>query len=464
MSNDDERMHPATYNSFARVLDQCISLGPREELLVIHDESFEPYFEEFLHLARDRSLAVTFLFFPKGYQRDLVQRNKVSAGHGRVPLPRAVVGAIAESTAILNLLDGELYTSPVRGAILGQKRQAKSRLAHVPGVTDQLLSIVARTPIQEVHRACELVAWALGECDLAELTTFDSQERSYQLRMGLGGWDNEPFMSPGVILPDTWGNLPPGETFCCPAPEGVDGDVCINGSVPNHRLAPGEEVVLHFEKGRLADWQGKEDSPAVQFLRDEDKKAQARQDTNWRMFAEFGIGLNPAINELFGDSLLDEKAIHTIHIALGDNTCFGHRLDSGIHADLVSIRPNLVCNGELVMEHGDLRLAELERARNDRRGGMSDSQLEGRIRLREGKLAISEGLLKRRLYYDGRDGYVGMADAQTSRYLVELYETLRPFKDVDVQDFLQDCPQIGGIASLELVRLLEHYRAIRINK
>jgi leucyl aminopeptidase (aminopeptidase T) len=60
------------------------------------------------------------------------------------------------------------------------------------------------------------------------------------------------------------------------------------------------------------------------------------RDRNWNTFAELGIGLNPAITILTGNSLFDEKAKGTIHIALGDNHAFGHHVESQFHDDLVT--------------------------------------------------------------------------------------------------------------------------------
>jgi hypothetical protein len=80
------------------------------------------------------------------------------------------------------------------------------------------------------------VAWFLGRGGSVVLTTFDAAGREYQLFLELEGWSNEPLMSPGIVLPGSWGNVPPGESFCCPDSAYVHGEICINGSIPKRKL------------------------------------------------------------------------------------------------------------------------------------------------------------------------------------------------------------------------------------
>ena len=54
-----------------------------------------------------------------------------------------------------------------------------------------------------------------------------------------------------------------------------------------------------------------------------------------RLLGEFGIGLNPAIDQVTGCTLLDEKMLGTAHIALGENRALGGINNSALHWDLV---------------------------------------------------------------------------------------------------------------------------------
>jgi hypothetical protein len=181
-------------------------------------------------------------------------RRKLLSEEGSIGLPAGLVSAILESSAILNLLDGDHATILVRKAVLQQRRPEQCRLAHIPGIAKVILDVLRKSPVDEIQTSSELFAWALGEATQAEIETIDADGVSHVLRMDLGGWDNEPMMSPGVIFDGSWGNVPPGETFCCPDPTTVKGEICVNGSVPGHVMEPGEEVLLTFEHGKLIDW------------------------------------------------------------------------------------------------------------------------------------------------------------------------------------------------------------------
>jgi hypothetical protein len=298
----------------------------------------------------------------------------------------------------------------------------------------------------------------MGEARQAEVITWDTNGNSYSLELELDGWDNEPMMSPGIIIPGSWGNIPPGETFCCPSSSGIRGAVCINGSVPGHVITPCEEVVLFFEQGRMTRWQAS-DSPASQFFASERAKAQAKHDDSWDKFAELGVGLNPAITVLSGNPLSDEKAIRTIHIAIGDNTGFGHNIKSDIHHDLVIRDPTLRLDGLEVISRGVLRTDDIARARIVR--PVPDSlPADTRIRVNEARATIVDGHLKRLLQAGYRKGNVTMTEPKVSSLLSELWSELRTYGWVVVGSFLQHHPRFGEVPTEDLLNILHHYRTL----
>ena len=284
------------------------------------------------------------------------------------------------------------------------------------------MSIVSVSPIAEILRHSEILAWALGEAEQAEIISWDSAGREHRLALGLGGWDNEPMMSPGVIFPGSWGNVPPGETFCCPNPTSTSGSICIDGSVPGIRLARAEDVILTFEQGKLVRREAAgRGSPACDFFDKEKTKADLQNDLNWNTIAELGIGLNPAIKDLTGNSLFDEKAQETVHIAIGNNTIFGHSIKSDIHADLVTRRPSLLLDGREVMARGRLNLEDMERDRRgagrsrrpSRRTSTSSSARRRSPSRRTARTRHAE-LLVRRLFRANRVGIVRMAGPRSA--------------------------------------------------
>jgi len=57
--------------------------------------------------------------------------------------------------------------------------------------------------------------------------------------------------------------------------------------------------------------------------------------TSAKTICELGFGINPNITTLCGYTLLDEKALNTVHIAIGANTMFGGNNNANHHMDFV---------------------------------------------------------------------------------------------------------------------------------
>lgn len=448
--------------SFEVLLFKCLEAKEHDQVLVIYDETLQDFQEDLLQTLIEHRLVATFIHLPEAYQRALVEWYASSD----VWLPNALHTAVSESTLILNIVNGHLVTQRVRKAILNQQRVKECRLAHIPGISREILQLLSASPIEQILENSERVAWALGEARRAEVVTHDRKGRQYVLGIELLGWDNEPLMSPGVIPPGSWGNIPPGESFWCPdSPAAASGEVCINGSIPQVPLAEDEEAVLRFEDGRLVGWEPMESGPVARFLEAEAIAAQARRDPHWNRFAELGIGLNPAIERLVGNPLFDEKKAGTLHVAIGDNSVFGYGLSAGIHADLVCGGPTLRLDGIEVMSEGELRTGAIDGWRRSVRFQPLSLHDPDELFLRA-VFQVVDGHAMRRLWRAGRLGYVRIAedeDKEAVRAAVaalpkrgalsygELKERLRYGHPPDLLDRLDVA-----------LALLEHYRVIDI--
>jgi hypothetical protein len=446
---------------FSTILDQCLELEKGSELLVIYDESFQEFFDALLEVIIDRGHSSAFLYLPKAYQLDLIERARSSPEGNWIRLPDCLTQSFSLASAILNMLGGWQETVALRVAVLRQARSTQGRLAHIPGIDAQILRVVSESPIPEILRSAELLAWALGEARQAEVLTIDRSGAEHTLRMDLQEWQNEPMMSPGVIFPGSWGNVPPGETFCCPGVADVDGSIVINGSVPDYVFAAGEEIVLTFEKGKMMHRRGTPGGLA--YFDKEERRATLRGDLNWATVAELGIGLNPAITQLTGNSLFDEKAIRTVHIAIGDNTGFGHYNKSDIHADLVTWEPSLRLDGQEVMSRGRLHLDEIKRRRDARVTVPVKLPSDVDIFLWEGRVARRDGELKRLLHQQHRIGYVSMAGPRIGALLLAVADELTLLREFPIEEFIQRKPTFDDVPTSDLLGLLYHYRALGVS-
>jgi leucyl aminopeptidase (aminopeptidase T) len=137
-------------------------------------------------------------------------------------------------------------------------------------------------------------------------------------------------------------NFPNGEVFVAPHADGADGvlvaDLTIPYTVEGLVDAP---VTLRFEQGRVVSIEG---GRAAQMLRE--LVADAGQGAD--VIAELGIGLHPGLSPR-GHTMLDEKAAHTAHVAIGRNTgAYGGDNEAEIHVDCVFSEPQVEADGQPV--------------------------------------------------------------------------------------------------------------------
>jgi leucyl aminopeptidase (aminopeptidase T) len=140
-------------------------------------------------------------------------------------------------------------------------------------------------------------------------------------------------------------NFPSGEVFAAPHRDGADGvlvaDLTIPYTVDGLVDAP---VTLRFEQGRVVSIEG---GRAAQMLRE--LVADAGQGAD--VIAELGIGLHPGLSPR-GHTMLDEKAAHTAHVAIGRNTgSFQGDNEAAIHVDCIFSEPEVEADGRRVDLH-----------------------------------------------------------------------------------------------------------------
>jgi Thermophilic metalloprotease (M29) len=438
--------------AFEILLTDSLSASSEDEILIIYDDQADEYIRIIISATIKLGLSVTLINVRKDQQRFSLSQGEDFS------LPEPIRLSLGVSSVVITLLDGDLSTAAFRRELLRQARTKNCRLAHIPGLTTDVFEVIARTDFHKILVDCELIAWWLGQGGRTTVTTTTANGETLSLNLTLDGWSNEPLMSPGIIQPGSWGNLPPGEVFCCPNPEHVDGAICINGSLPGLRLEDGEEVVLWFEKGRLIRWVGSSPGGAGElFFSRQAEIAKQRSDSNWLVFCELGVGLNPAISRLTGNSLFDEKAAGTLHVAIGDNTTFGHSIKAQIHADMVCQNPTLTIDDRCIIAGGELQRNQLRDDRAKWKPKPIGFSLGTPLRLRKAKIAQVNGQLIRRLTSGDRVGSVAMTDATTAISLAKLYEVIKSQNGVSLGQFIDDFPSFEGNPSVDLLSILYAY-------
>ncbi len=443
---------PSVLAGLGRLLWDCLCCSPADSVLVLFDETTEAYASRMAELAIQRGVDSTLVMVPRAIQDAVIARSPFL---DELHLPKLLLETLFEATAIVNALSGDLELKDFRAAVIKAPRQRGARLAHVPGISDAVLQCLAISNIEEARRDVEALALALGECRKLELYT----NQGCTLSVAMGGWENEPIQSPGVIHPGGWGNVPPGEAFFCPLPSTVEGSVCINGSVPRIALEDGEEVILRFAGGRLADVRTKSER-LLRFFTESGNKAKARGDSNWDVLAEIGIGVNRSIRRLSGNPLFDEKAYGTVHVALGDNSGFGHMNRSQWHADLVARSVRLEADGHPLVDGGEVQVDKTTWETDAMRcAPLGRATLVG-AQLRAARLHCDGQKLSRRLARGGRVGLVQIGDQATTQALALLFLRWGESRPPDLAQLADDAPSFGGVPTARLLACLDHYGAL----
>lgn len=397
------------------ILTRSLGLRRDQNLLVFADANSLEIVEVMARAARELGVTTSTLFVPRVLQAE------VDAGE-RLPLP--IEAAIHEADAILNCLSDRPEHLSYRTHVRQASWSRRTKLAHAPGMTLDILSM-ADTDYDAISARAHLLAAVLILGKRMDLVTVDGRGQEYRLTVNLGGWDCPPGISDGVIPDGAWGDLPPGEVYL--VPQDGNGQIVINGSLPGKVLGPGEELLLTFRDGRLATMQP-ETGPATRHLRaTQIAYAERRGDNNWPNLAEIGFGLNPAVHDLTGIALVDEKRSHTIHVGLGHSIGLGGEVESVIHCDLTVRRPTVYVNGRLILKKGDWRVNETDWLLDHRTVAVPDGWWAGVAQIR--RSGIRTGREAGRLVgvWDagrGRRDSTPVGNEQTARLAARVYDLL----------------------------------------
>ncbi|SEH47215.1 aminopeptidase [Halopenitus malekzadehii] len=146
-------------------------------------------------------------------------------------------------------------------------------------------------------------------------------------------------------------NLPGGEVFTAPVPDGVDGHVHFD--LPLYRYGREiEDVRLTFEDGRVVDHSAGRNEDLLTAILETDEGS--------RRLGELGIGMNRQIDRFTYNMLFDEKMGDTVHMAVGSayDDCVGEGNEvneSAEHVDMIvdmSEDSTLEVDGEVIQRNG----------------------------------------------------------------------------------------------------------------
>lgn len=201
----------------------------------------------------------------------------------------------------------------------------KEKLIQITMPTDENARLAEMEPEQfksKIIRALDVDYAELKHSCRQKITGMQGTERIIRtgedcvLRMDTG--DREWLIDAGE------GAFPCGEIYIAPLEDRTQGEIYFE-TFAVENLGVYKEVTLKIKDGRVTDSNCPEFNEFLKQLPE-----------GGDVVAELGIGMNPNVEDIAGDSSFDENALGTFHIAIGMNHLFGGNNCCPVHLDFVS--------------------------------------------------------------------------------------------------------------------------------
>ncbi|HEX4956372.1 MAG TPA: hypothetical protein VF017_23545 [Thermoanaerobaculia bacterium] len=320
------------------ILRDSLGLSQGTDLLLLLDETALSVLDPFWEAARELGVNLSTLFYSRLQQLHLSEMSRLDRN------------ALASAEAAILAHTADDACSSFRTKLVSEWR-GTTRLATMPGANAQILEIASRSDYEQMAKRCEALTPPLLNGRECVLTTYAPSGEAFRLRFTLGGLDRIPVHSIGILRESAWGNVPSGEIFTAPLEDSANGDYLVNGTIGRQVLGD-EPAVLTFRHGRLIGHRYLTSGEPVPYLLEIERFSAEREDHNWNVIAEFGIGVNEGINAVLGIPLIDEKIFGTVHIAVGNNVGWQGSNKALLHLDIITREPDVEIDGVNVLLRG----------------------------------------------------------------------------------------------------------------
>lgn len=305
------------------VLSDCLGAKKGEQLLIVVDGPLRSIGEALLASARDlETEAVLMEMLPR-------------QSSGQEP-PVAVSRAMLVSDVVVLATSKSLSHTRARK----EANDAGARVASMPSITEEAMVRTLQGVNEDLVRRAQKYAELLNGAQEVRITAPAGTDLTFSIAGRTATADGGLLSAPG-----SFGNLPAGEAFVAPVEGTAEGVLVIDGSMAGIGLIE-EPIRIQVEKGSAMAISGGREAAQLEALVNPHGPAA-------RNIAELGIGLNE-FAKITGLVLEDEKALGTVHIALGDNSTFGGTVEVASHLDGVIIEPTVWLDGQMIIEKGKL--------------------------------------------------------------------------------------------------------------
>ena len=225
----------------------------------------------------------------------------------------------------------------------------KARCAHMPGITEAMMTEgPMNVNYKEMRSNASDLINALINADHLHITT----KAGTDLTLGISNriFTDDVFVEPGGMC-----NLPCGEIYCAPEETKAEGTIVFDASIGDIGMLK-SPLKVHLSHGKINRFESGDQILVKRIME------LSSVDEEAMIIGELGIGINPGAR-ITGNMLEDEKAIHTAHIAFGNNEDFpgGGKNRSKIHRDYLFYKPTIEVfydqkPGGALMEEGEFRI------------------------------------------------------------------------------------------------------------
>ncbi len=305
------------------VLKTCMGLKSNESILIVTDK-------------RKKKLAGIFLKEAKRItKRAKLIETKIAKVSGEEP-PKNIADEMQNYDVELLITTKSLSHTKAR------KKACKngSRIASMPGLKSSVLNaldIDYRKIVKVNNRLIKMIS----KGNKMRVTTKKGTDLTMDIR-GRRCFDDNGLLN----KKGSFGNLPAGEVAVAPLERKTEGIYVVDASQAGLGKLK-KPIQFHIRKGY-----------AKRIVGDKRKTTKLKKllkNKEYRGVAEFGIGTNPKAR-VTGIILEDEKALKTVHIAIGNNVSFGGRLSVPVHLDGVILKPSVYLDDKIIMKEGKLVL------------------------------------------------------------------------------------------------------------
>ncbi|GAV24406.1 hypothetical protein ciss_03390 [Carboxydothermus islandicus] len=215
--------------------------------------------------------------------------------------------------------------------------EAGARIASLPKITSEIFKRAAQADYEKLEARTKILADLLTAASEVKITSALGTNFTVNIRGKSGLLDIGNFTEPG-----NFGNFPAGEASLAPVLEGTSGVLVVDG---RKKLFGPHPLIVRVEDGRVVNVEGPGSTVLEEYFNVYGEKA--------RIIGEFGIGSNEHAH-LESIPLEAEKAMGTVHLALGNNLSFGGDNDVRFHLDLIITQPTVALDGNVIIKKGKL--------------------------------------------------------------------------------------------------------------